>query len=135
MNRVLILLWFALGLSTLSTAEEKATSSIAQVITAQLTALLNEDATGAWQYAHVSIKEKFGNADVFLSMVKQAYTPMMSFTQLEFLSLTAMQDSWLQKVRLIDRRGDRYELNYILVESQVGNFEIAGVTIEANNGI
>ena len=60
---------------------------------------------------------------------------MMSFTQLEFLSLTAMQDSWLQKVRLIDRRGDRYELNYILVESQVGNFEIAGVTIEANNGI
>jgi len=135
MKRFLIMFYLCLGLPLVSVAEDDVTVNIQQVITEQLTAFLNEDAPAAWEHAHPSIKEKFGSADIFLLMVKQAYTPMMSFTQLEFLSLTALDDSWLQKVRLMDRRGDRYELNYILIESKPEIFEIAGVTIEANNGI
>ena len=135
MKLFIVSLLIAFGLTTQTVADDHAGGLIQQVIAEQLTAFLNEDASAAWQHAHSSIKAKFGSADTFLSMVQQAYSPMMSFTQLEFLSLTAMEDSWLQKVRLMDRRGDRYELYYVLVETQANKFEIAGVSLEANNGI
>ena len=118
-----------------SDADELTNIEVQRVITSQLTAFLNEDAEGAWLHAHPSIKAQFTTPERFMTMVEAGYEPMTRFVQLDFLSQEKRDDIWLQTVRMLDDRGDRYELLYLLVENEAGVFQITGVSLEVNNGI
>jgi hypothetical protein len=129
-----VIVFFFLSFS-FSFADEAANLEIQRVITSQLSAFLNDDAEAAWFHAHPSIKSQFGNPTTFMAMVKGGYEPMTRFVQLDFLSLESVDDMWVQTIRMIDDTGNRFELLYVLVESENAGFQIAGVSMEANNGI
>ncbi|MDX1342967.1 MAG: DUF4864 domain-containing protein [Reinekea sp.] len=134
-QRIRVILFGLLFIPVLALAGSPNDEQIQGVITAQLTAFLNNDASGAWLHAHPSIKALFGNPESFMAMVDQGYSPMKHFVQLDFLKLVQVDDMWLQTVRLLDDKGDRYDLLYALIETQPGLFQIAGVSLEANTGI
>lgn len=129
---LLVLSCFAL----LSQAEDPAPEAAVQkVITGQLTAFLNQDAQGAWQYAHPSIQAKFGNADTFMQMVSAGYSPMLNFVDLQFLTLEQEEGIWWQTVRLRDTSGERFDLLYALLPMGPDGYGIAGVSLTMNDGI
>ncbi|WP_196158409.1 DUF4864 domain-containing protein [Reinekea sp. G2M2-21] len=134
-QRIRLILLGLLFIPALAWSESPNDEQIQGVITAQLTAFLNNDASGAWLHAHPSIQVLFGNPESFMAMVDQGYSPMKHFVQLDFLKLVQVDDMWLQTVRLLDDKGDRYDLLYALIETQPGLFQIAGVSLEANTGI
>jgi hypothetical protein len=136
MNKVLtLIIAMFMWLPSMSTAETPQSDLIQSVITKQLAAFLNDDAAAAWSHAHPSIKAQFNSAEDFMSMVSRGYKPMTNFTQLAFLSLKNIEDVWVQKVRLMDTNGDRFEILYLLMESEPSVFQISGVSLEQNSGI
>lgn len=123
------------SLPFLVVADELQTESDIQfIITSQLTALLNGDGPAAWQYAHASIQTQFQNPERFMQMVERGYSPLMSFAQLEFISLELYDGVWLQSVRLQDTEGDWYDIIYALLETDDG-YRIAGVSLQNAPGI
>lgn len=134
--RVFITAIMALFLSNAAMAEnEEVSQSIQTVIVSQLTALKNGDGPAAWVYAHPSIKAQFNNPERFMAMVKLGYSPLINFVQMEFASLIPEEGLWVQMIRLQDDGGQWYDLMYAMIETQPGQFQIAGVSLEQSSGI
>lgn len=131
---LIVLIFTALAVFV-SADDAAAESAIQQVITGQLTAFLNQDADAAWQFAHPTIKAKFGDAETFMKMVSAGYSPMLNFVDLQFLTLENDEGIWWQTVRLRDTSGQRFDLLYALLPMDNGDYRIAGVSLTMNDGI
>lgn len=121
--------------ATLVQADDAPEAAIQQVITGQLTAFLNQDAAGAWQYAHPTIKARFGNPGTFMQMVSAGYSPMLNFVDLQFQTLEHEEEVWFQTVRLRDTGGQRFDLLYLLMPVAEGEYRIAGVSLSPSEDI
>ncbi|EAR10186.1 DUF4864 domain-containing protein [Reinekea blandensis] len=130
-----ILLALLLSAGSLVQAEDAPEAAIQQVITGQLTAFLNQDAQAAWQFAHPSIKARFGSPVNFMQMVSAGYSPMLNFVDLQFRTLEQEDEVWLQTVQLRDTRGQRFDLLYALMPVEDGAFRIAGVSLSPADDI
>lgn len=123
-----LLVLLALATATFGDGSEK--SKIEAVITQQLTAFLNRDAEAAWVHAHPTIKAQFRTPELFIRMVEHGYSPLLDFTELNFVSLEKKESLWLQLLVLRDSTNQLYRLYYSLVETQPDTFQINGVFIE-----
>ena len=112
--------------TTLPGAEWQA---VQHVIAAQRTAIVARDADKAFSYASPRIRQQFGDAATFLSMVDAAYAPLASARYVEFLEGAVIDGLVVQPLRLIDADNTVRVALYTMERQRDGSWRIAGCQI------
>ncbi len=103
--------------------------AIHDAILMQIEAFANDDDEAAWTYASDGIKRRFGSADVFLSMVREAYPAVHRPSSIEFVERVPHGPFEIQVVRLEGPQGKRWDAFYRMVLTK-GVWKIAGVRLQ-----
>mgnify|MGYP003707166301 CR=1 FL=1 len=127
MRALLVLISVLLGVAQMSAADDIA---VAQgVIRAQEQAFGRDDAAAAYSYAAPAIKQIFPGAGIFMSMVRNAYTPVYRHQSFEF-GETRIEGGWIgQRVHIVDAEGEAWEALYTLEQQADGSYKITGCTL------
>jgi hypothetical protein len=99
------------------------------VISAQEQALGRDDAAAAYSYAAPAIRQRFPQPDVFMSMVRDAYTPVYRHRSFEFGEAKVDGDWIAQRVHIVDANGEMWEALYTLEREADGSLKITGCTL------
>ena len=132
MRSVLLAGFFLAILSQASMADTMPSSTdeagIHDVITQQLEAFRKEDGSTAENFAAPGIKDKFPSADGFMSMVRNAYAPLIrpKSTRFDDLSQTAL--GLVQMMTVVDSAGAVWTVAYTMVQVD-GQWRISGCFI------
>ena len=87
-------------------ADEADAPAIRQVIEAQLAAFRRDDGPGAYAFASPTFQQKFGNADIFMEMVRTGYAAVYRPRTVEFRALRTENGRLLQDVFVIGPDGN-----------------------------
>ncbi len=99
------------------------------VIRAQEQAFGRSDAAAAYAYASPAIKKLFPRADIFMSMVQNAYAPVWRHKRFEF-GEARIEGNWAaQRVHIVDEDGEAWEAMYTLEQDADGSFKITGCSL------
>ena len=99
------------------------------VIRAQEQAFGRDDAAAAYSYAAPEIRERFPDAEIFMSMVREAYTPVYRHKSFEFGEARSEGDWIAQGVHIVDANGEMWEALYTLEREPDGSLKITGCTL------
>jgi hypothetical protein len=99
------------------------------VISAQEQAFGRDDAATAYSYAAPAIRKQFPGADTFMSMVRDAYTPVYRHKSFEFGPAQVEGDWIAQRVHIVDANGEMWEALYTLEREADGTLKITGCTL------
>lgn len=124
----LLIVLLVVALPGVPSAEEQ-DEAIEQTILRQIEAFANDDQEAAWSFASEGIKRRFGDADVFFSMVREAYPAVHRATTIEFVELVPHGTFDIQVVRLTGPDGQRWDAYYRMVRSD-GDWRVAGVQLQ-----
>ncbi|MSO97968.1 MAG: DUF4864 domain-containing protein [Rhodospirillaceae bacterium] len=106
------------------------TTAIHRVIERQLDAIRRDDAEAAFSLAAPNIRRAFKTASTFMALVAKDYLPMKRWEAATFLDLRTFDDHCVQRVKLVDDRGEIAVANYAMVQAASGDWWVAGVTME-----
>jgi len=123
---LLLTLLFALIVPA-SAADEVAAAQ--GVIRSQEQAFSRDDAAAAYSYAAPVIRQIFPEADIFMSMVQRAYTPVYRHKSFEFGEARAADGQIAQRVHIIDANGEAWEALYTLEQQPDGSLKIVGCVL------
>ena len=115
----------------LTPADEK---SVRSVIQAQLAALAKDDAVKAFSYAAPNVRQAFGTASRFLSMVQNDYPVVYRPASVAFLKAEGNGDDVVQRVQMQDASGTAWLATYSLQRQKAGVWRITGCTVVENKG-
>src|ERR1700746_3832496 len=102
--RLALLLTLLFTFATPACADDIAAAQ--SIISAQEQAFGRDDAAAAYSYAAPAIRERFPGADIFMSMVRNAYTPVYRHKSFEF-GETKVEGDWIaQRVHITDANGE-----------------------------
>jgi hypothetical protein len=128
MRMLVLLATILIGLgSTVSAADEVAAAQ--NVIRSQEQALGRDDAAAAYSYAAPAIRQLFPQADIFMSMVQNSYTPVYRHKSFEFGEARAADGKIAQRVHIIDANGEAWEALYTLETQPDGSLKITGCSL------
>lgn len=96
------------------------------VIRAQEEAFRRDDAAAAYSYAAPGIRQIFPQADVFMSMVQHAYSPVYRHKSFEFGEAQTAGGQVAQRVHIVDDNGEAWEALYTLEVQPDGSLKIVG---------
>ena len=99
------------------------------VIRAQEQAFSRDDAAAAYSHAAPEIKQLFPQADIFMQMVQQAYTPVYRHKSFEFGEARAAGGRIAQRVHIVDDNGEAWEAMYTLEQQPDGSLKITGCSL------
>jgi hypothetical protein len=99
------------------------------VISAQEQAFGRDDAAAAYSYAAPAIRERFPQPDVFMSMVRDTYTPVYRHKSFAFGEAQVDGDWIAQRVHITDANGEMWEALYTLEREPDGSLKITGCTL------
>jgi hypothetical protein len=99
------------------------------VIRSQDQALSRDDASEAFSYAAPGIVNIFHTPDIFMSMVRQTYTPVYRHKSFEFGEARAEDGRIKQTVHIIDADGDAWEALYTLEPQPDGSLKISSCVL------
>jgi Domain of unknown function (DUF4864) len=135
MRTAILLVTLLLALSSPAFAADDVATAQA-VITSQAEAFSRDDAAAAYSYAAPAIHEMFPQADIFMSMVQNAYTPVYRHKSFEFGEARVAGDEVAQRVHIVDANGEAWEALYTLERQADGSFKIIGcVLIKAGQAV
>jgi hypothetical protein len=97
-----------------------------KVIRAQEQAFSRDDAAAAYSYAAPGIHEMFPQADLFMSVVQQAYGPVYRHKSFEFGEAQTAGGQVAQSVHIVDDKGDGWDALYTLEQQSDGSLKIIG---------
>ena len=100
--------------------------SIRAVIADQMAAFRRDDAAGAYSFATPKIQQQFGNAEIFLEMVRTGYRPVYRPSSVEFLDLVTVEGQLVQRVYVIGPDGRPRTALYIMERQPDGSWKIDG---------
>ena len=123
--RVLVLL-LALALNWAAPARADVVAAAQGVIRAQEQAFSRNDAAAAYSHAAPEIKQLFPEADIFMQMVQQAYSPVYRHKSFEFGEARSSNGRIAQRVHIIDDNGEAWEAMYTLEQQPDGSLKITG---------
>ena len=126
--RVLVLL-LALAFNWTAPAFADDVSAAQSVIQAQEQAFSRGDAAAAYSHAAPGIKQLFPEADIFMQMVQQAYTPVYRHKSFEFGEARAANGHIAQRVHIVDDNGEAWEALYTLEQQPDGSLKITGCSL------
>ncbi len=99
------------------------------VIRAQEQAFSRNDASAAYSYASPAIKKLFPQANIFMSMVQNAYAPVWRHKSFEF-GEARVEGNWVaQRVHIVDADGEAWDAMYTLEQDADGSFKITGCSL------
>jgi hypothetical protein len=128
MRMLVLLATILIGLgSTVSAADEVAAAQ--NVIRSQEQALGRDDAAAAYSYAAPAIRQLFPQADIFMSMVQNSYTPVYRHKSFEFGEARAADGKIAQRVHIIDANVEAWEALYTLETQPDGSLKITGCSL------
>jgi len=99
------------------------------VIRAQEEAFRRDDAAAAYSYAAPGIRQIFPQADIFMSMVQHAYTPVYRHKSFEFGEAQTAGGQIAQRVHIVDDNGEAWEALYTLEVQPDGSLKIVGCVL------
>jgi Domain of unknown function (DUF4864) len=99
------------------------------VINSQAEAFSRDDAKTAYSYAAPAIREMFPQADIFMSMVQNAYAPVYRHKSFEFGEARLADDKVAQRVHIVDANGEAWEALYTLERQADGSLKIIGCVL------
>jgi hypothetical protein len=126
--RVVVLL-LALLLSFTVSARADDVAAAQNVIRAQEQAFGRNDAAAAYSHAAPEIKQLFPEADIFMQMVQQAYTPVYRHKSFEFGEARSAGGRIAQRVHIVDDNGEAWEAMYTLEQQSDGSLKITGCSL------
>jgi len=98
------------------------------VIQSQLDAFASESVDEAYEYAAPNIRRMFPTPGIFGRMVRRGYPMVWDRTDTEFLGAKKLGDGIVQRLRLVDGKGQPYIAEYMMILVD-GEWRIAGVSI------
>ena len=99
------------------------------IIRSQVEAFGRDDAVTAYSYAAPAIRSMFPQADIFIGMVKQKYTPVYRHRSFEFGEAQVSDGKIAQRVHIIDADGEAWEALYTLEQQPDGSVKITGCVL------
>lgn len=140
MNRWLWALGFLLAFASAGTEAQATALSAAEarkvraVVEAQLAAFQADDAKRAFSFAAPNIREMFGDADAFLSMVRSGYPVVYRHASVAFMVPELEGGAVTQAVRLVDGEGGTWIAVYRLEQQKDKSWRISGCQVVASEG-
>lgn len=128
MHRILPLLIALLGILPTVQADELPhdAEAIRAVISAQLAAFGRDDAEEAFVHASPSIRERLGNAENFMQMVRQHYRPVYRQQTFVFRELIEAHGVPVQRVLLLGLDNQPVIASYMMEQQDDGSWRISG---------
>ncbi|WP_102106915.1 DUF4864 domain-containing protein [Oceaniglobus roseus] len=102
---------------------------IEAVISQQMEAFKAEDFDRAFSFASPTIQGVFGSSERFRNMVVTGYPMVHHPQEVQFLELRSIGGQVWQKVLVKDAAGVYYALDYQMVQSPEGGWQINGVQL------
>jgi Domain of unknown function (DUF4864) len=135
MRRFALLLAFMIVcVSPAAAGDDVATAR--SIIRSQVEALARDDAAAAYSYAAPGIRERFPQAEIFLSIVRNSYAPVYRHKSFEFGEARAADGKVAQQVHIVDGDGVPWEALYTLEQQDDGSLKISGcMLIKSGQGV
>lgn len=108
--------------------------AVRATVEAQLAAMAADDAERAFSFAASGIREQFGDAASFMTMVRRGYPMVIKPAATTFFVPLAGTGGASQQVRLLDAEGRQWLATYALLKQADGNWRIAGCSVVADTG-
>lgn len=99
------------------------------VISSQLEAIGRGDAAAAYSHAAPAIQRLFTQPDIFMSMVRQSYAPLVRPKRFEFGKSATSDGKIAQHVHIVDSDGAAWEALYTLEQQPDGSIKITGCSL------
>ena len=103
---------------------------IRQTINAQISAFHTADNDLAFSFASPELKAQFGDAEIFVAMVRAHYRPVYTASRVSFTgkarAISDRPETRLQLVHLVDDRGTGHRARYMMQKQPDGSWKIAG---------
>lgn len=128
MRMSILVVAFLLGFAPGVRAADDAGSAQA-VISSQLEAIGRGDAVAAYSYAAPAIQGLFTQPDIFMSMVRQGYAPLVRPKRVEFGKSATSAGTIVQHVHIVDSDGVAWEALYTLEQQPDGTLKITGCSL------
>jgi hypothetical protein len=128
MRALILLVAFLIGLAAPARAADDVAAAQG-VIRAQVEAFGRDDAAAAYSYAAPAIHSLFPQPDIFLSMVRNSYTPVYRHKSFEFGEAKTSGGQIAQRVHIIDADGVPWEALYTLEQEPDGSLKISGCVL------
>ena len=116
--------WMAQGMA--DPVAQADVASIQGAILGQLHALSEDDATRAFELSSPSIRSQMGDADNFLRIIKEEYSPIYRHLVVIFSAPELLGDTIIQIVRLTDRENRVWLAIYSMERDTSGSWKIDG---------
>lgn len=107
---------------------------IQETITSQIEAFKADDFVTAFTFASPTIHEIFRTPENFGQMVVTGYPMVWRPATVEMLELRSVAGALWQRVRITDRKGQSYLLDYQMVEGEDG-WKINAVQLQKTNDV
>jgi ketosteroid isomerase-like protein len=131
---LLCIVWFSV--LPLKAQNRKMTDQMAirAVIEQQLQAFQKDDANKAFSFASPEIQRQFGNAQNFMSMVKESYPAVYRPRSVIFEKLSMVKGNQTQSVLLLAPSGTLMKAIYIMQKQASGSWRINGCYVVTADG-
>ena len=103
--------------------------AIQRVISDQLAALKAGQEAKAFSFATQRIQTQFGDAQAFMAMVRESYSPLLDARYTEFLEGAVIDGTVVQPLRLIGRDNTVLVALYTMEKQKRGGWRISGCVI------
>ena len=108
--------------------------AVRKVIESQLAAFAEDDAERAFSFAAPAIRESFGSAEKFMTMVRKGYPVVYRPTSVRFLEPVQEGDTLLQRVRMTDDLGVPWMVIYSLERQDDKSWRITACVAARGDG-
>ena len=99
------------------------------VIRSQEQAFSHDDATTAYSFAAPGIQSQYPAPDIFMSMVRNGYTPVYRHRRFEFGEARIVDGQIVQAVEIVDADGAAWEALYTLEPQPDGSLKISSCVL------
>ena len=129
--RFFVLLALIVGLATAATAQQPSVSAadqaaIRDVIQGQVEAFRRDDGDAAFGYASPMIQGMFGEANIFMDMVRQGYRSVYRPQVFDFREIVDLHGQIAQKVHVVGPDGKPVTAVYPMTQLPDGSWRIDG---------
>ena len=125
-NLIVLILLLLLG-SVVGKADQKDSApAMYSVIQAQLDAFARNDAVKAYAQASPRIQSTFPNTEIFMAMVRQGYSALISPAFVSFLGVVEDSNRPVVRVLVEGRDGRRWMAFYTMVQLADASWRIGG---------
>ena len=126
-----VLLWGFISVAAIAqSVGETEKAEFQRIITAQISAFRADDGPTAYSFAAPVVRNIFPTPEIFMSMVKQGYSPVYRPQSFNFTeALIDPLGRPAQKMRVVGPDGKTYEALYSMEKQPDGTWRISGCTL------